>query len=69
MSKVASLCHFVTCNIIAVIIIDSGIPVYHIKNNIGMVQRRAAHFASQRYHNTSSVTDVLRKLQWVSLEH
>ena len=36
---------------------------------VEMVQRRAARFVSQRYHNISSVTDMLRNLQWESLEH
>ena len=38
-------------------------------HSVEMVQRRAARFVSRRYHNTSSVTDMLRKLQWESLEH
>jgi len=33
-----------------------------------MVQRRAARFACNRYHNTSSVTDILLYLQWETLE-
>ena len=38
--------------------------------NIGkmeMVERRAARFALNRYHNTSSVSDMLQQLGWVSL--
>ena len=35
---------------------------------VEMVQRRAARWACHRYHNTSSVTDMLGKLQWPSLE-
>ena len=45
---------------------------YRIKkytHSVEMVHRRAARFVSRRYHNTSSVTDMLRKLQWESLEH
>jgi len=38
-------------------------------NKIESVQRRAARFASNRYHNTSSVTDMLEKLGWPSLQH
>ena len=39
------------------------------KQNIEMVQRRAARYATNRYHNTSSVTDMLQKnLDWESLE-
>ena len=33
-----------------------------------MVQRRAARYATNRYHNTSSVTDMLQDLDWESLE-
>ena len=33
-----------------------------------MVQRRAARWVTNRYHNTSSVTDMLRDLTWQSLE-
>jgi hypothetical protein len=34
-----------------------------------MVQRRAARFVFARYHNTSSVTEMLETLKWESLEH
>ena len=33
-----------------------------------MVQRRAARWVTNRFHNTSSVTDMLRDLSWQSLE-
>ena len=33
-----------------------------------MVQRRAARWVTGRYHNTSSVSDMLRSLDWRSLE-
>ena len=33
-----------------------------------MVQRLAARYATNRYHNTSSVTDMLQDLDWESLE-
>ena len=33
------------------------------------VQRRSARWACHRYHNTSSVTDMMAKLDWPSLEH
>ena len=33
-----------------------------------MVQRRAARWVTGRYHNTSSVSDMLRGLDWRSLE-
>ena len=35
---------------------------------IEMVQRRAARFVLNRYHNTSSVSDMLDELRWTSLE-
>ena len=33
-----------------------------------MVQRRAARWVTGRYHNTSSVSDMVRGLGWRSLE-
>ena len=33
-----------------------------------MVQRRAARYATNRYRNTSSVTDMLDNLEWETLE-
>ena len=39
----------------------------HYKKHIHMlemVQRRAARFVLHRYHNTSSVTDMLQQLRW-----
>ena len=38
------------------------------KNHIEMVQRRAARYAVNRYHNTSSVTSMLEELKWPTLE-
>ena len=35
---------------------------------VEMVQRRAARYVTNWYHNTSSVTDMLNHLQWTSLE-
>ena len=35
---------------------------------VEMVQRRAARFATGRYHNTSSVTDMLEHLEWPRLQ-
>ena len=43
----------------------------HTKNQniqIEKVQRRAARFVSNRYHNTSSVTEMMKDLNWVPLE-
>ena len=37
-------------------------------NKIEMVQRRGARFVKHRYHNRSSVTDLLEDLKWKSLE-
>ena len=33
-----------------------------------MVQRRAARFTLNRYHNTSSVNDMLSELEWPTLQ-
>ena len=38
------------------------------KQKIKMVQRLAARYATNRYHNTSSVTDMLQDLDWESLK-
>lgn len=37
-------------------------------NKVEMVQRRAARYVTNRYHNTSSVTSMLDHLEWESLE-
>jgi hypothetical protein len=37
-------------------------------NKIEMVQRRAARYACNIYHNTSSVTDMLQTLTWPTLQ-
>ena len=37
-------------------------------NQIEKVQRRAARYVTNRYHNTSSVTDMLHNLNWPSLD-
>ena len=37
-------------------------------NKIEMIQRRGAIFVKHRYHNRSSVTDLLEDLKWKSLE-
>ena len=44
----------------------------HLKNEIhklDMVQRRAARYVLNRYHNTSSVSDMIAELNWNSLEN
>ena len=38
------------------------------KDKIEMVQRRAARYATNRYRNKSSVTDMLEDLSWETLE-
>ncbi len=38
------------------------------KHRLEMVQRRAARYVLRRYHNTSSVTDMLHELKWETLE-
>ncbi|XP_072165126.1 uncharacterized protein [Diadema setosum] len=37
-------------------------------HQVEMVQRRAARFTLNRYHNTSSVTRMLQELDWTTLE-
>jgi hypothetical protein len=37
------------------------------KTRIEMVQRRAARYVVNRYHNTSSVTSMLKELKWPTL--
>ena len=39
-----------------------------LKTQVEAVQRRAARFVTNRYHNTSSVTDMLQSLGWEALE-
>ena len=39
-----------------------------LTNKVEMVQRRAARYATNRYHNTSSVTTMLNQLDWETLE-
>ena len=34
-----------------------------------MIQRRAARFVTNRYHNTSSVSNMIQHLNWRSLAH
>ena len=44
----------------------------HQQNNIHrleMIQRRAARYVKNRFHNTSSVSDMLHQLEWESLEY
>ena len=54
-------------------IIEYAAPVWdpYTKRNIykiEMVQRRAARFVCGRYHNTSSVSEMLQDLEWPSLQ-
>ena len=37
-------------------------------HKLEMVQKRAARYCTNRYHNTSSVTDMLQDLNWETLE-
>ena len=41
---------------------------HRLVQQVEMVQRRAARWVTGRYHNTSSVYDMLRSLDWRSLE-
>ena len=38
------------------------------KQRLERIQRRAARYVTNRYHNTSSVSDMLDQLEWPSLE-
>jgi hypothetical protein len=38
------------------------------KQRLEMIKRRAARYVANRYHNTSSVSDMLDQLEWPSLE-
>ena len=38
------------------------------KQKLDAVQRRAARYVTRRYHNTSSVTNMLRHLEWQTLD-
>ena len=38
------------------------------RNKIEMVQRRAARYVCNRYHNTSSITDMFQTLTWPTLQ-
>ena len=38
------------------------------KQKLGTVQRRSARYCTNRYHTTSSVTDMLQDLNWETLE-
>ena len=38
------------------------------ENQLEMVQRRAARYTCNRYHNTSSVTDMINELNWPTLK-
>ena len=40
----------------------------HLTHRIEMVQRSAARYVQNDYHYTSSVTNMLRKLKWSTLE-
>ena len=40
-----------------------------LKHKLENVQRRAARYVTHRYHNTSSVSNMLNHLNWPSLEH
>ena len=43
--------------------------IFKQKHSLEMVQRRAARWVTNIYHNTSSVSDMLHTLGWRSLEH
>ena len=47
---------------------DGNKPSHRLVDQLEMVQRRAARWVTGRYHNTSSVSEMLRSLDWRSLE-
>ena len=47
---------------------DGDKTSHRLVDQLEMVQRRAARWVTGRYHNTSSVSDILRSLGWRSLE-
>ena len=40
-----------------------------LKDKVEHTQRRAARYVTNRYHNTSSVSNMLEHLNWPTLEH
>ena len=44
-----------------------GPPTHYNTHKLEMVQRRAARYVCNRWHNTSSVTGMLSQLEWVPL--
>ena len=55
-------------------ILEYCAPIWHPHHKkyiqkLEMVQRQAARFALADYHSTNSVTEMLNKLKWESLEH
>jgi hypothetical protein len=46
----------------------SAVNVMVPGKKLEMVQSRAARYATNRYRNTSSVTDMLENLEWETLE-
>ena len=47
---------------------DGDKTSHRLVDQLNMVQRRAARWMTGRYHNISSVTDMLHSLNWRSLE-
>ena len=47
---------------------DGDKTSHRLVDQLEMVQRRAARWVTGRYHNISSVSDMLRSLDWQSLE-
>ena len=48
--------------------LEYACSVWEHRNKIEMVQRRAARYACNRHHNTSSVTYMLQTLTWPTLQ-
>ena len=45
-----------------------GIPIMKLKKKVEKVQKTAARWTCRRWHNKSSVDDMLDELEWPSLE-
>ncbi len=43
-------------------------PTVTLNKQVEKVQRRAAHYVTGRYHNTSSIGEILQDLHWPTLE-
>ena len=47
---------------------DGEKPAHRLVDQLEVVEKRAARWVTRRYHNTSSVTDMLHSLHWRTVE-